>query len=657
MKKVLISTVAVFMSVCTIFSTSTLCAFAATNTKTEGNIIYYTENNNTTGIKSIKEKNTLYYDCTNNQKADVNTKFLMKHLSTPVQYQDVNGNTSTITPLSAWGNIAGAIFENGGQYTCTQNYHEFYSPTCNTGDLEHVNVAEKLSNESSTSNGSVQKDNSSSTGLSVASSFKDLRYKMCKHISDRIDRYTLSPEDILSQGDYCPDALPEFNDDTNREIIYNICTSIIRDGYTCKYEYNSYGVAFYDFDLKILDVPGIDYTCDASKTKTSSSVKDSILNTTKNNALYDVSAQTTTEISKSETISTSITNSNSYSYEEMFGGSVEIESGIVKGILETSITAAQAFESARTNETTTVSSVSQSKTVDYSVPAHTIMNVEQMISKDSMTAQYDVPVALTYKVAIFSMSGDVYADSVWTLGQSTAGYSQSNFSTFFGADSENEGLYAFDSLDKRVSNSNVGSWDNTHGHNHIFYKYHDGYSDPTNTTNYGIDWNSVMNLYDKNTGKKNGIKEVANKCPMLPTGATTTTTVENIVTNICEPQPMYNPSSFKVINNQESRYTIYVDGSFNLSTISIGAFDRFGAAYYDFLMKDGYWSVKEGSEDIIEYNKDSYTVKAKSAGTGTLVWRLKDGVEYTSAYDKTVVTNQNANPVEITFTVREYPIK
>ena len=144
---------------------------------------------------------------------------------------------------------------------------------------------------------------------------------------------------------------------------------------------------------------------------------------------------------------------------------------------------------------------------------------------------------------------------------------------------------------------------------------------------------------------------------MLPTGTTLTTTVESINTELSEPQPMYNPSTFRVVGNTEDRYYIFTDGSFNLSTISIGAFDRFGAPYYDFLMKDGYWSVKEGSEDIIEYDPASYTVKAKGVGTGTLVWQLKDDTEYSSAYDFGTVTKENANAVEVTFTVREYPFK
>lgn len=653
MKKRLLRTTAAFMAVCTLCSTSLLSTFAASSTRTIDDIVYYRENGKDTGIKSIKENGTLFYDCTNNTKTEVTQDFIRKYLTTNTAYLDPNGSSGKITPLTEWANIAGAMFECGGQYTCTDNYNTCYSPSCSTSTNEHVNVAEKLANPNPQTKGEVQEDNYASTGLCVTSSFSALRDKMCKHISDRIDRYSLDPSDILSQGDYCPDALAEFDDNTQRDIYYNIVTSIVRDGKTPKYKYNSYGVAFYDFDLKILDVEGADYINNAHTVKRESVTDESVLSTTKNNTLFDVDSQITTQTEQSETISTSITNSDSYSFEEMFGGEVSI--GAV-GSLKSEITFSQAFESARTDETTTVSSVSQTKSVDYTVPAHTVMDVVQTVGKDTVTSEYDLPVALTYKVVVFSMSGDVYADSAFTLCQSTVGYSQSNFTSFFGSDSTKEGLYAYQALYNEVNNKLNTGWDSSYGNNRVFYKYHDGYSNPTDRTDYGFDWNEVISVYERNTGNAGGVKNFATKCPMLPTGAKTTTTLKSINTVVEEPEPMYNPSSFRVINNTQTKYYIFTDGSFNLSTISIGAFDRFGAAYYDFLMKDGYWSVKDGSEDILEYNPDSYTVKAKSAGTGTLVWQLKDDVEYTSVYDSGSVTSKNAPKVEVTFTVRDYPL-
>ncbi|MBQ8539364.1 MAG: hypothetical protein IJ433_06900 [Ruminococcus sp.] len=658
MKNRLIRTGAAILAMATLCSASTLSSFAAStsNTRTVDYTVYYTENGEDKGIKSIEEDGVLYYDVVNNTKTDVTTDYLKKYLTTEVEYLDPDGPTGKITPLTQWAEVAGAIFENGGKYTCTDNYSTYYGKNFESGSTENNYVAGNLANPKAVSVGDKKCDSYKSTGLSVASSLENLRYKMCEEISSSINRYTLDPEDILSQGDNCPDALPEFADDTNREILYNIVTAISRNGKTCKYKYNSYGVAFFDFDLKIINAKGVEYVQDPSRAKQDSSVKTSVVNTIKNNALYDISAQTTTEMSKSETVSTSISNSESYSFAEMFGGHIEFGNKFVKGLIESSLTTTQAYESARTDETTVLSSVSQSESVDCLVPQHTIVNVEQSISTDSMTLNYDTPVALTYKVAVFSMSGDVYADSIATLALSTAGYSQSNFSTFFGGDSSKEGFYAYDSLANKVANASTPGWDSSNGNNHFFYKYHNGKSDQTDRKDMDLDWTGICNTYNNNKSAKDKIADFANKCPMLPAGTTTTVTVEAINTTLSEPVPMYLPTSFKVTSSDNPRYYCFTGGTFNLGTISINAFDRFGAEYYDFLPSDGYWSVKAGSEDIVEFDSASYCVKAKNPGSATLVWQLKDGVEYTAEYENGIVTNANANPVEITITVRDYPL-
>ncbi len=659
MKKRLIRIGAIFMAICTLGSASSLTSFAAEEklqTKTEGNTVYYVKNGERIGIKGINYDNTLFYDCNKNNHAQVKTDFIYNFLTTPVEYQDVDGSTGTITPLEQWAQVAGAVFESNGKYTCTDSYSKYYGKNYDKGSLENNYVAGNLGKKGATGNGATKHDNYRTTGLSVASSFNDLRWKMCEHISNGINRYTLDPCDVLGQGENCPDALPEFANQDQREIFYNIVTAISQDGYTCKYKYNSYGVAFYDFDLKIIDAPDLEYVQDANKVKTDSSVKTSIVNTTKNNALYDINAQTTTEMSKSESISTSITDSTSHSYQEMFGGGVEFGNKYVKGKFEASLTTAQAYESARTNETTTVSSISQSESVGYVVPQHTIVNIEQSVCSDILKAEYDTPVALTYKVAVFSMSGDVYADSIATLALSTAGYSQSNFSTFFGGDTATEGFYAYDSLANKMAASKIKGWDANNGNNHVFYKYHDGSSTPTDTTDYGLNWSNISRTYNKNTGLTDGLKKLANKCPMLPAGTTTTVKVESVKTSLSDPIPMYLPASFRVTSSDNPRYYVFTGGSFNLGTVSIGAFDRYGAHYYDFLQSDGTWRVKEGSEDIVEFDSKSYCVKAKQPGSATLVWELKDAVEYTAEYDKGVVTKDNANAVEITITVRDYPL-
>ena len=67
-----------------------------------------------------------------------------------------------------------------------------------------------------------------------------------------------------------------------------------------------------------------------------------------------------------------------------------------------------------------------------------------------MQLGYDCPVAITYKVAVFSLSGTVYDDNMKIQSFSTAGYRQSHFSTIFGSESEKGGTTAMDNLYNRA---------------------------------------------------------------------------------------------------------------------------------------------------------------------------------------------------------------
>ncbi len=611
--------------------------------------VYYLNNEGKrSGIKSITADGTLFYDCSNNTKAEVTTAFLMNMLKE--KQPDQNASI-----LSQWANVASAIFQNEGEYTCSHdNYADYYGKKHSNSSKEKCNVADLLADSNSNTNGSKKKDNYHSTGLSVSSSFKDLRYKMCEEISNRIGRYTLEPNNILSQGKNCDDALPEFNDDTKRDIIYNIVTSITQEGKSCKYQYNSYGLAFYDFDLKLIDNESVEYVQNTDKTVKDSSVSKKLLDTNENTSLADMNASLATQVSKSETISTSLTNSESYSYDEMFGGQFMIGfESFFRGAIESSLTYGQVYQSAKTNSTTTLTSESDTKTISYTVPAHTKMIAEQNIAKDSMTVSYDTPVAITFKVAVFSMSGDVYADSVATLAFSTAGYAQSNFSTFFGGEDTIEGLYAYDSLANKVENSNIRGWDASHGNNHFFYKKHTGKNDTVNTTSKDLEWGKISETYYNNTEKT--LNDLSSKCPMLPVGTTTTTVANSINATLSDPIPLYLPTSFRITNNTQKNFYVFKDGSFNLNTLSIGAFDKDGAPYYGFKMSDGHWDIKNG-ESHIAYDKNTNTVKGISTGTAYLEWKLNDDVKYTADLQNGTVNKDNANSIQIAITVRDYPI-
>ena len=677
MKKSLTKTLGIVLVLTMLLSIVPVSVFADTvkSTETVGPVVYYTEDGLRTAVKTVTIDGVNYYDCSDGKAVNIDTNYLYNLLSKPVDYRDAANNQSNITILTEWAEIASAIFENGGKYTSSHSYSDCYGDNHSSNSDEKCNVSELLSTTTAKSKGERKKDNYGSSGLSVIGSFSALRQKMCDDIAYRINRKTCEGSDILGQGNNCPDALPALADSTPRDIIYNMVTSITREGSTAKYQYNSYCVAFYDFDLMILadenleyvtgaeaykdcenpveaaanaGVAGFNYVMDSQQTVIDSCINDSVI---------DVSANVTLDSSQNQSVMTSVQNSETYTYGQMIGGELGFRLFKLDAKGQLQFTFNEAYQSVHTNEATQTVNLGSSYTTNTTVPAQTVSYIKQDQGNSSITIPYQTPVALTFKVAIFSMSGDVYADSGLTLAFSTAGYDQSNFSTFFGGSTTESGIYAYDSLSKKMANASLNGWDSTYGNNHFFYKKHDGGSNPTDTSNMDLNWNAINTTFKSNTGSTREIKDVASRVPMLPAGTTITINGESKSAEIYDPLPLYLPTTLRVIDNTKQNLIMYKGGRFYLNTVSIGCFNKNNVPYYPFKATDGHWEVCEGSEDIIEYEDSTFSVIAKNTGMGYLRWVLNDDVTYTAEHESGTVTSKDLNPVTIAFTVRDNPLQ
>ncbi len=669
-------TLCVIITMLILTSSFSMTAFADTSkdTQVRGSTVYYTEDGVRTAVKTTTIDGVDYYDCSGGEPANIDTNYLHKLISTNQDYQDTSNNHIQMNILSLWARIASAIFENGGKYTCTHNYNDYYGRYHANDSDEQCSIETLLSNASAQTSGERKKHNYSSTGLSVTGSFSTLRQKMCDEIASRIGRSTCDGSDILGQGNNCPDALPALDDSTPRDIIYNMATSITREGSTAKYQYNSYCVAFYDFDLMILaddeleyvtgaerfrdrenpvkdaaeaGVDGFEYNINSSQTNIDSCVNESVLN---------ISDDVTLSNSQSQSVMTSIQNSENYSYSQMVGGEVSFKLFGLESKANTQFTFNQAYESVHTNEATKTIDLSSSYATQTYVPAQTVAYIMQEQGSSSITVPYDTPVALTFKVAIFSMSGDVYADSGLTLAFSTAGYEQSNFSTFFGGSSAETGTYAYDSLNQKVSNTSITGWDSTYGNNHFFYKKHDGSSDPTDTSTIDLDWNAINSSFIKYEIASRDLKFVATTVPMLSAGTSINVTGESKTSKVFDPLPLYLPTKLRVVDNEKKNMIMFKNGRYYLNTITIGCFNKNNVPYYPFKATDGHWEVCEGSEDIIKFEESTFSVIAKNTGVGYLRWELNRDVEYTAEYETGTVTSKDLAPVQVAFTVLNNPL-
>ncbi len=673
MKRLSNRIVSLLLILCLMVAAAPLGVYAATNDR----VIYYTDDSgNRTGIKQITLGPNTYYDCSGNKSAKIDARYLTSVIGSTTQLED----KTSVNILGRWANIAGAIFELNDEYTCTHDYSTYYGKHRDNDSNEMCDVADVLASSSSRANGALGKDNYRSTGLSVADSLSSVRNKMGEEIARGIDSGNCTANDILGQGDNCDDALPELKDTTNQTVIYNMVTSTSRKGLTFKYDYNAYGVAFYDFDLEIISDDNIEYVTDAEYLKDTDNPVESAADSgvegfsytnssdtslvfgNENYSTIDATKEFTLTNTNTDTITSSVQNSETYTFSQMIGSETEFDStlkGIIGGVTETlqiQFTCQEAYSSVLTEETSKSVTTGSTDTTSCVLPAQTVGYIKQDHGVTSMTVPYDLPVALTFKVMIFSMSGDVYADGGGVLAFSTVGYEQSYFSTTFGGSDTIEGTTAYESLYNRYSNKDINGWDSAYGNNHIYYKYHDGSSDPTDSTNYNLNWSSIERLYQSNTGTKIKIDEIATRIPMLSCGASTTVTKESYSSVIYDFLPMYLPVSVRATNLNDVQLRLFTGDSFPMSRIELNAFNKNGVPYYGFKPTDGHWEICDDSTDVLDFDQSSNSIYAKSTGTGRVQWVLNDDVEYTAEKESGIVTKNEIPALVVVFTIRNYPL-
>ncbi|MCL1817114.1 MAG: InlB B-repeat-containing protein, partial [Clostridiales bacterium] len=94
------------------------------------------------------------------------------------------------------------------------------------------------------------------------------------------------------------------------------------------------------------------------------------------------------------------------------------------------------------------------------LPAQTVVAIDSADGTIKVTLNYDCPIAITYKVAIFSLSGCCYDDNIATRSFSTAGYWQKHFCSIFG---NSNGDAQAEFYDRAVTFRKIEGYDETNG--------------------------------------------------------------------------------------------------------------------------------------------------------------------------------------------------
>ena len=471
-------------------------------------------------------------------------------------------------------------------------------------------------------------------------------------------------------------------DDTEKQdVFYNIVSTYEQKDLTTWNLINSFGIAFYDFELTPISDEDLEYITAAEAYKdeenpleaaqtagapgvsyNSNGEGNKSVGYTENISREDAEMAVSLTSSNTTTLHNSITNEKNYSFNETIGSETEFGiKSVVKETIRLEFSAEQAFGEARTQEEGVEKTIENSVTQTIVVPAHTAMAVEQETGSTNVTLEYGCPVALSYKVAIFSMNCELNDDQFQGVG-----YNKGFFATYFDGDGSSEqGTSANENLYQRaVVGQNISGYDRANG-------VTDGWAyktaQSTVSTSDSVNWDGLFDNAHTSAEVKN-IATFAGQVPMASAGAEMEATSSSINSKIQSIVPLYNLNKVQLTTGEKA-YEMSVGDSFPLDGLHVEGVNADKVAYYGFDENDGHWELTDAEGNVLTSNETAEiaedaltgrkTLTTKQAGTVYLKWMLNDGVEYSSKNDATVISSENfdtlADTAYIKIDIEEIP--
>ncbi len=482
-----------------------------------------------TGLASVMIDDVSYFDLyggssDNRTRLSSQIRFLQDVLTT--EYED--GSV-----LDTWAELALAIWSSEWDYAHLEDSNNYlrYGPLylgsfSATHKIDQSQWVQWLTESDKSQLHSPNSDGSGyaqyATGLQYATSLSavrdqviDIAYNEALLISKGLENskadnnYHNVTKSVAQSGFDNNGILSELNDDSINEVYYTIMdlTDYGNAGKCTKYINNNlWGIAFYDFQLQVIandelpyitaaegyndledaadaGVPGVTYT-------TSGNDNDN-LNYYQNRATAEAEVGMEFTQSTSMSISNSMEESSTYTYSKMLGSETKLGSSILGLVsLEETFTAdfttEEAVSTAYSEETTATQETSSTTSTSMSLPAQTAVSIESSTGTTTATLEYDCPVAVSYKVCVFSCSPQWYGGD---HKEKNTVFEISNYSslvTKFGTDTTVGGLDARENLYNRaITYSDMQSYDSSYGQVTGIYRGDDV------TLDY-LDWSKIL---------------------------------------------------------------------------------------------------------------------------------------------------------------------
>ena len=443
--------------------------------------------------------------------------------------------------------------------------------------------------------GNVCDDEVVYTGIYPINNLNDARTLMGKSLRACSDDNDLTIDDFLgnkkdkSKSEY---RLPALADDKTGKGYCSIVTCVNRAGVSWDYDYNTFGIAVYDFDVTPIAAKNLDYITAAQeyvdqenplKAAQKAGVKgvyyDSSASTARSSYITNKSPQASSNTvalaqNVSETFTSTTQHSFSWGMDQSIGAEYRWGAPSSKWSISAkfSKTFKETWATMKANAQANAKQENRTITTQVTLPGHTAAAINQNIEEITQEEDYQQPVVINYKVAVFAMSGDYYNGS-GALGLiSSNRYDKQWMSIIFdGSDSlDQNGCRALSSLYNRaVTNYSVPGYDGVRG------KYRTWCDKGAWTESNKINWSKVAsdikndkrnshNVLDNGTTLGSGDNAVAKMASNLQFAEAATTNHADsnaMTTSVGEVVPLYDLKSV-VISKGSRSYDIKTTQAF-----------------------------------------------------------------------------------------------
>lgn len=514
-------------------------------------------------------------------------------------------------------------------------------------------LSEELRGESYRHQGEICWDEVRREGISQIGSLADARKMMGQSLRNCSDDNDISTDEFLGNDKQKTDSkfrLPDLEDKNTGSGFCNIVTCVNRAGASGDYDYVSFGLAVYDFDLTPVAAENLKYVEAAQKydngqqilmgeagddveyagIKFQKSMDDGVTTYLKNNTSQEATQSTGLENSSTEENSVSQEESFEWGMEQTIGsewnlgGFENVNCMFPRCTLSFSNSWHETWNTTKSNSQTKSVTKTKSVNTEVAMPAHSIAKINQSVENTNTEEHYQQPVVLSYKVAVFAMSGDYF--NGWFGAIENSRYDKEWMSVLFdGSDNYGaSGNHALGSLYNRsIINKDTNRYDGAKG------KYNTWCDKGAWNKSEKINWTSVADILSKDnrdthnipssaTGQKSTLKQLSTEMPMMEKANMLSSKKKSITSSVDQILPLYHLGNVSVKDNKK-QFDVKPGDNIYLDSLEFEAQDRQNVDFHTFNSDWGAWNLLDDNDEII---KDG---SAKDED-GTVNGRVKSGV-------------------------------